>query len=274
VSLQKLDDISALLKAHLAGEAQAGFPKLTRTPSTGVIRFLDYFAACTAAERDSLLTALAAVDALNFFSPMAVRERVEPLATTNPAFIHYRQAMQSSQFTMGLRYVGLRMMKSMLADRMSVEMMARTRATLDFIPRDDLPAGLVPDPDPAHLKPAKAQLLRKLIDEALRKLFATGKQKRVGGETEYIGALQGTNIKVVIDFSARGLQLRYGVSIPDETKTTLIWQRAYEDLWASGPGWDCLTEENAETSVNLLCEHIAQLVSLRNDVTSLLQSSL
>ena len=72
--------------------------------------------------------------------------------------------------------------------------------------------------DPAHLKPAKAPLLRKLIDEAFRKLFATGKQKRVGGETEYIGLLQGTNIKVVTDFSARGLQLRYGVSIPDETK--------------------------------------------------------
>src|SRR6266446_6807980 len=132
MSLQKLDEISALLKAHLAAEAQAGFPKLTRTPSTGVIRLLDYFATCTAAERDSHFTALAEVDALNFFSPMVVREQVEAIVTTNPAFLRYRQAMQSAQFTMGLRYIGLRMMKSMLADRMSMEMMARTRATLDF----------------------------------------------------------------------------------------------------------------------------------------------
>lgn len=274
MSLQKLDDIRALLKAHLAGEAQAGFPRLTRTPSTGTIQFLDYVAACTAAERDLLLTALAQIDALNFFSPVAVRERVEALVTTNPAFVRYRQALQSPPFTMGLRYVGLRMLKSMLADRMSSEMMARTRTTLDFIPRDDLPPALVPDPEPTHLNPAKAPLLRKLIDESFGKAFATGRQKRPGGETEYIGVLQGTNVKVVTDFSARGLQLRYGVSIPDETKTILVRQLAYETLWAAGSGWDYLTEENAETSVNLLCEHIAQIVSLRNDVTRLLQSSL
>jgi hypothetical protein len=139
------------------------------------------------------------------------------------AFVRYRQAMQSSLFTMGLRYVGLRMLKSILADRMSMEMMARTRATLDFTPREDVPAALAPYPEPA-----KAPLLRKLIDKAFRKLFATGKQNRVGGETEYIGVLQGTNIKVVTDFSGRGLQLRYGVSIPDETKTILVWQLAYD----------------------------------------------
>src|SRR4029077_14883481 len=115
------------------------------------------------------------VAALNLFPPMAVRERVELLVNTNPALARYRQGMQSAPFTMGLRYVGLRMMKAMLSDRMSMEMMAQTRATLDFIPRDDLPPALVPDPDPAHLKPAKAPLLRKLIDAAFPKLFATGK---------------------------------------------------------------------------------------------------
>jgi hypothetical protein len=162
-------------------------------------------------------------------------------------------------------------LKSILADRRNMEMMARTRATLDFVPRDDIPADLVPDPEPAHLKPAKAPLLRKQINEAFPKLFATGQQKRAGGETEYRGVLQGTSIKVVTDFSARGLQLRYGVSIPDETKTIFVWQLAYEDLWAAGPGWDCLTEENAETSVHLLCEHITQIVLLHNGVAGLLQ---
>jgi len=270
MSPQKLDDIGALLKDHLVAEAQAGFPGLTRTPSTGVIQLLDYFATLTEADRDLHLAALARIDALNFFPQLAVRE-LEALVATNPAFVRYRRATQSAAFTMGLRYVGLRMMKAMLADPMSMQMMARTRATLDFIPRDDLPAALVPDPDPAHLKPAKAPLLRKLINDAFPKLFATGKQKREGGETEYLGVLQGTNIKVVIDFAARGLQLRYGVSIPDETKTIFIWQRAYEDLWGAGAGWDCLTEENAEASIGLLCEHVAQVVSLRNGVMGLVR---
>ena len=194
-----MDAISALLKTHLAGEAEAGFPRLKRTPSTGAIQFLDYFAACTEAECDLLLTALAHIDALRFFPPMDVREQMEKFATTDPAFVRYRRAVQSAPFTMGLRYVGLRMLKSVLADRMSMEMMARTRATLDFIPRDDLPTALVPDPEPAHLKPAKAPLRRKLIDEAFRKLFATERKERIGGEMEYSGVLQGTDIKVVTD---------------------------------------------------------------------------
>jgi hypothetical protein len=274
MSLQKLDDVSALLKAHLDGEAQEGFPRLTRTPSSGTIQFLDYFATLAAADRDSLLAVHAEIDALNFFPAPAVRERVEALMTTNPALISYRQTMQSAPFTMGLRYVGLRMLKSMLGDPMTRKMMARTRATLDFIPRDDLPAALVPDPDPAHLQPAKAPLLRKLINEAFPKLFATGKQQRPGGETEYIGALEGTGIQVTIDFSARGPQLRYGVKIPDETKTVFVWGLMYENLWAAVPGWDYLTEENAEPSIRLLCENIAQIVLLRNRVLDLLQRRL
>ena len=274
MSLQKVDDVSAVLKAHLDGEAQAGFPRLTRTPSSGTIQFLDYFETLAAADRDSLLAAHAEIDALNLFPSPAARQRVMALVTTDPALVRYRQAMQSAPFTMGLRYVGLRMMKSMFADRMSMQMMARTLATLDFVPRDDLPAALVPDPDPAHLKPAKAPLLRKLINEAFPKLFATGKQKRPGGETEYIGALEGTNIKVSIHFIARGLQLRYGVKIPDETKTIFVWGLAYEDLWAASTGWDYLTEENAEPSIRLLCENIAQIVLLRNRVFDMLQRSL
>jgi hypothetical protein len=63
MSLQSLDEISELLKAHLAGEAQAGFPKLMRTPSSGTIAFLDYFGTLTAADRDSLLDVRAQVDA-------------------------------------------------------------------------------------------------------------------------------------------------------------------------------------------------------------------
>src|SRR5271165_6567134 len=197
MSLQKLDDVCALLRAHLDGEAQAGFPHLTRTPSSGTIQFLDYFGTLAAAGRDSLLAAHAEIDALNLLAGQASRGRIEALVTTNPAFVNYRSAMQSAPFTMGLRYLGLRMMKSMLGDPTSREMMARTRATLDFTPRDDLPVALVPDP--AHLKPANAPQLRKLINEAFPKLFATEKQKRPGGETEYGGVLEGTNIKVTID---------------------------------------------------------------------------
>jgi hypothetical protein len=96
MSLQNLDDVSAFLKAHLDEEAQSGFPRLTRIPSTGIIQFLDYFGTLTAADRDALLAALAHIDALNLFPPPVVRERVETLVTTNSAFVSYRQASSAS----------------------------------------------------------------------------------------------------------------------------------------------------------------------------------
>ena len=268
--LQKLDDVSVLLRTHLTQEFQAGFPKLSATPSTGTIKFLDYFSTLTAADRDSLLNALARIDAMRFFSPLAVHDQMLKLANTDPALLRYRAAMQSAPFSMGLRYQGLRMAKAMLSDRMTVEMMAQTRATLDFTPRDDPPAVLTPDPDYTHLKPAKAPLLRKLIDNAFKELFAGGKQKLPGGETGYTGVFQGTNITVWIDFAGMGLQLRYGVSIPDETKTVFVSRVSYEDLWAAGPGWDYLTEENAGASIRLLCDLVVQMVQLRNSVIAVM----
>jgi hypothetical protein len=135
MSLQKLDDVTALIKAHLVEEFQAGFPRLSRAPSTGTIKFLEHFSTLATADQDLLLNTLARVSALRFFSPLAVRDQMLELANTDPDLLRYRAAMHSAPFGMGLRYQGLRTVKSMLADRMSVEMMAQPRASLDFTPR-------------------------------------------------------------------------------------------------------------------------------------------
>jgi len=271
MSLEKLDDASALLRAHLAEEAHSGFPNLSRIPSSGMIRFLDYASTITAAERDELVSSFARLGAMRFFMTLAaVRDEMSTLAMADPPLLRYRAALQSAAFSMGLRYEGLRMRKAMLTDRMSVEMMARTRATLDFIPRDDPPAQLVPDPDPAHLKPAKAPLLRKLIDKIFKDLFTGEKRKLAGGDTGHEGVFQGTNFTLWISFAGMGLQLRYGVSIPDETKRVSVLRFAYEDLWAPGPGWDYLTEENAEASMHLLRDLVEQVIRLRNSVIALM----
>ncbi len=243
---------------------------MTRVPSTGVIRFLDYFSGLTAAEAGALLDAHARIHAMGFFPPMVMRDQILQFVNTDPAFLRYREAMLSAPFTMGLRYLDLRMLKAVLGDPTSVQMMAQTRATLDFTPRDDPPTALVSSLDPAQLKPSKAPQLRKLIEAAFKELFATAKKKLPGGETGYTGVLQGTNITVRIDFAARGLQLRYSVSIPDGSKRVFVSRRAYEDLWAAGQGWDYLTEENAEPSIRLLCELLVQMVELRNSVAALM----
>jgi len=161
------------------------------------------------------------------------------------------------------------MTKAFLNDPMSVAMQTQARATLDFTPRDDAPAALVPDPDLARVTPAKAPFLRKLIDRTFNEMFAAEKTKVPGGEILQKGIFEGTRIEVAIDYGSRMHQVRYGVSIPDETKTVYARRLTYEGLFAAGHGWDYLTEENAGRSVDLLRGLIARIVRLRNTVRRL-----
>jgi hypothetical protein len=172
---------------------------------------------------------------------------------------------------MGMRHAGVRDTAFSVTDAMSVAMRAETRARSDFKPRDDFPPALVRDPNPANLKPAKAPQLRKLIEPAFKGLFAPRKQKKPGGEIQYEGVLEATLIKVSISFSNRGPQLMYHVRIPDETRTVFAFRVAYDTLFASSPGWDYLTEENAEASVGLLCELIVDVVRLRDDLMAIMR---
>jgi hypothetical protein len=95
------------------------------------------------------------IGALRFFPPLLIGDRMMELANTDPALLRYRAAMQSAAYSMGMRHQSLRMLKAMIGDPMSMKTIAETRAKLDFVPRDDLPPSLVPDPDVSHLKPAR-----------------------------------------------------------------------------------------------------------------------
>lgn len=265
----KLDQAAAVLNTHLSAEAAAGFPRVRQTPSTAAVQFLDYFATLAAADRDALLDALAEVGALRFLPPPAAYDQIQSMAKTNRALLACRSAMQSPQFSLGLRYVEPRMRKALLTDPAGRATMAEARTNIHFTPRDDAPAELMPE-DGTEPTPAKAPLLRKLIDEAFRKTFAREKQRRPGGETEYHGNVNGTEIRVVVDFAAMGMQLRYGVTIADQTRPTFVTGLAYEDLWGIAPGWNYITDQNAEASAALLCARIVQIVSLRADMARVL----
>lgn len=263
----KLEEATSLLKSHLAAEVAAGFPRLRRTPSTAAVQFLDYFATLPASGAEALLDALAQLAAPRFFPPPETHGRMQSIVAANSAYLSFRRAVQSPQFTLGLRYVEPRMRKALLSDPAGRATMAEARANIDFVPRDDAPAELTPT-DGADPIPAKAALLRKLIDSAFRNSFAQGKQKLSAAETEYFGALGATKIRVALDYAAMGIQLRYGVGIDDETLRTFVRRLAYEDLWSVAPGWNYLTEQNAEASAALLCELIKQIADLHKAMVS------
>jgi hypothetical protein len=68
-------NIAALLHIDFTAEADAGFPTVRRIPSTGAVKFLDYFATLKSAESAALLDALARAQ-LQFFRPLRFTARV------------------------------------------------------------------------------------------------------------------------------------------------------------------------------------------------------
>src|SRR5260370_34043474 len=191
-----LSSIAALLRADFAMEADAGFPTVKRIPSTETVKFLDYFAALEPNGRGPLLDAMARLGAIQFCpSPLVYREALD-LNATNAVILQFRTALQSGHFAYGLRYVDLRMARAMLNDPESMAHMAQTRSTLDFEPRDDAPKELTPESDIRKIQPAKAPLLRKLMEKAFAQLFSRQKSKLPGGETRYPGSIGAPGLTV------------------------------------------------------------------------------
>ena len=259
VDPELLSGIAQLVREELDQEAAAGLPKLKRIPSTGVIKFIDYFASLAITEQAPLLDALARLGAMHFFPGPLIAAAHEELRTTSSALKQMQAALRSGQFAYGLRYQDLRMSRMTLNDAESMMHMKQTRSTLDFEPRDDPPSDLVLDPDLRRVQTAKAPLLRKLLGQALTPLVGVKAVKRPGGEIVYDGAVEGTPLQVRFIFSNMYGQMHYGVTAKIFELNILAQRLTYEALWGTNTGWDYLTEENAPQSIELLCELVTIL---------------
>jgi hypothetical protein len=264
-----LSPIAALLRTKFDEEVDAGFPNLSRIPSTGIIRFLDYFAPLPPAQRGSLLDAMARLGALQFFPPPQIAHQHERLRTSNTAWAQFQTAMQSPAFGYGFRYCELKMSRMMLNDQQSLEEIAKMRSSLGWQPRDDPPKELVLDPDLRNVQPAKAPLLRKLVNPALAELLSAKGTRLGGGETVYSGFLGSMPLTVSVDFASRLGQLRYGLKAAIPERNIRVSRLTYEVLWGANLGWDYLTEENAARSIELLCDRLRFLVQLIEQVAAL-----
>jgi len=127
----------------------------------------------------------------------------------------------------------------------------------------------VNDPDVTKLHPAKAPQLKKLVKPLLQGVLGTKEDKMPGGTIKYDGALDGTLVKVRVDYAARDVQMIYAVSIPDPERKVVVVATGYEHFFGMGGGWDYITEENAEASIGLLPELVQRLVTMRNEVRTL-----
>ena len=254
--------IAALMREELSREAAAGFPTLTRIPSSGVIKLLDYLAVLSDAERAPLLDVQARLAALHFFPSPLIANAHEQLRTTDPAFLRRQEVLRSRPYADGLRYSGLRMARAMMSDPETVRHMTQTRATLDFTPRDDLPEQLVGTTNIRDVQPLKAPLLRKLLNEMLRNRLGARPNKRPGGELVYEGRIGTIPLRVSITFSNLYAQMVYGVHWSMRERNLITQRLTYEALWGTNTGWDYLTEENAVRSIDLLDQLLVSIAGL------------
>jgi len=266
--LPDLAKATALLRSHHAEEAAANFPRVRRVPNSYAVRMLDYYDSLASTGREAFLDALARQSALCFVHPRIVMQRFSDFQS-DPALRAFAEANNSARFSMGMRYWGLPLLKPMLTDPMSIEMRQKTRATLDFVPRDDMPPELLPNFDVNALVTAKAPLLRKLIDPSFKKLFAPVKTKLPGGDYKYEGTLEGAPVKISLGFPGRGIQMRYEISITGDPDGVFVFNLPWERLWGVAGHWDFLTEQNAPPSIDLLGELITGVVRLRNQIAAL-----
>jgi hypothetical protein len=259
-------NIAALLRADFAAEADAGFPTVRRIPSTDAVKFLEYFAMLKSDESAALLDALARAHAMQFFPPPAVYREGLELNEGDSALVELRNATRTGQFAYGLRYQDVRHVRTALRDPESMRHMAETRSKLDFVPRDDPPRELMPEPDRLKVQTAKAPLLRKLIDRSFAELFAPRKTKKPGGTLQYAGSIGSTELTVTVIFSNMYGQMHWWVKL--RMLNPILRAGRVQDFWGTY-GWDYLTEENAPRSIDLLCERIVYLARLRERIDAL-----
>jgi hypothetical protein len=265
----RVSAIAELVRAELAQEVEAGFPVLSRIPSTGIVQFLDNFATLEPADRTSLLDALARIAALNFFPAPLIARAHEQLRTTDSILIRFYRGMQSGDFAYGLRYLDVRMARAAVRDPETMAHMARTRAALDFQPRDDLPELLVGSTPLRDIQTVRAPQLRKLLNPMLLKRLGAKPQKRLGGELVYEGMIGDIPLRVSIIFSNIYAQMHYAVTWSVRERALLAQRFNYEIMWGSNTGWDYLTEESAARSIDLLDQLLLRLARLFERVLAL-----
>jgi hypothetical protein len=260
-------NITAFLRSELAEEAASGLSRLKRIPYTDIIWFLDYFAALDGAEREALLDGLARWGAMALLPGQCGPADVQQLERECPAFARWREPRGRMGYKGGTRYTDVKMLSmdpGLREIKNYHEDWIKNSSPLAFQPRADLL------PDLSALKPAKAPLLRKLVNAAFAKLFSPEKQKQGGNSWKYLGSLGNTEVTVWVDFGSQFCgQLQSGVSATHPEYKVKIVRLSYERLWDANLGWDYLTEENAPRSIDFLAEQVAYLVKLADRVNGL-----
>lgn len=243
------------LRSEFAEEQGTNFARLKRVPDTQVIRFLDYFASLSSAQQSELITVLADWGSYGLSGMPLPNSAYEQFARV--------QAAASRNRAEGLRYTGVNLLaglqKGASHGGLAGWFHQRGITGLAMQPPENLLR------DVGDLAPVKIPTLRRLVKAAFAQRFAVN-ARDIGSEfLQYEGTLDEVSVKVLIRYSGKmgRPQLDYQVQVQDKGRILAVPNLCFESVLGVGFGkWDYLTQENAERSVELLCQLVEYVASL------------
>jgi hypothetical protein len=244
-------DHGARIQSYVRGlidrEAENGWTRLRRVPSTYTWKMIDYVSALPDARRGSLFDAFAA-NALHAFEP----GRPPGLHAYQSGHVEYRAMVEALPRMPGFDYLDARMLRAILGDLRS----ANPSPQFQSFPPDVIARA-------EAIRPTSAGEIRKAVKQVFGERFGAKPEDRKGGNWRYAGEHAGRPFTAHIDYGGRGDQLRYHVAFDDERLGLHVRAVHFEGLIGMGHGqWDFVTADNLAESIALLADFVAELVTI------------
>jgi hypothetical protein len=241
------------LRGEFAEEQCGGFLRLKRVPDTHVIRFLDHFTSLNAVEQSELKSVLAEWSSY----------RLEGSAIPIPISDKFSRVTAIPGLGSGVRYTDVNLLAGLANNTgyQGLEGFFRQQGVVGSAMQ--LPDDLVRQPE--DLVPVEIPALQQLVLRKFTRLFGPETKELDDGIWWYTGTLANSMLRVQIRYSAKmGVpQLKYQVEVQGDGLMIAAPNVCFESILGAGFGrWDYLTEENAERSVDLLCELVEYVARL------------
>jgi hypothetical protein len=233
--------LERVLAKNWAAEEVAGFPRLSRMPSTGVRKFLRYYRGLPGGERGTLQEALVSRGLLAFGAQPGPLDGAE--ATAYEAWV--RQGLMGDH---GLDSFSLRMARNMISAAKNEPEMAQVMARFPPAELERI----------AATASATAPMLRKKIEPLLRAGWGLAGRNSGGGVWYYEDTPGG--MRVMVDYGGR-TQLRYWVR-PAPVGPIRATMVSLEGAFGLIQDWDWITADGADDAAALLAESVAACVDL------------
>jgi hypothetical protein len=243
-------DVQALhtfLRGEFDAEAQSSFARLKRVPDTHVQKFLDYYRSLNAADQDDLADASTLWGALHLAGPAGDGHGFDAKTRSAWERWRYERVMMTSY-----RYQSVSELRACVAQAK----MDRANGKPPTVPKEL-------EEYAASIRSVKAPDLRKHVRPVMESLLNARPAKMGGGEWVYDGTLDGSRVRVGIDYGGRLAQLRYSVGVLSAKPPVAFARAGFETVLGAGFGdWDFIVEENVNDSMLLLSELVRYVAEL------------